>query len=149
MGIFRHVSSRPTVPKPTWSVKSLQLDHQHEPVSEETLQKLSRRALIDVSQLSQSRQDQLRQDLGNMLHLIDRVQQVGERCKIHEQGLSDADMYDVPRGVTSIPLRQTEHPSVEEEQEAKHVFESLMKDKTVQVGAHTYFEVVTARQETK
>ena len=142
-GMQRCFSFKITVPPPTWSVKSLQLDESHNLVSEELLTKLSRRALIDLKRLDPDRRQELRQDLGNMLHLIDQVQQ--NASNLDDEDLTDVDLYDKSRGVTEILLRSDTQPSAEEQEEAQAVYQTMLEHKTTMVGAHAYFEVVTGQ----
>lgn len=102
---------------------------------------LAKRALIALDEIDPHEQDQLRQDLGNMMHMIHQVSQFS--CS---ESLTDAEIYDAPRGVTEAPVRHSSKPTESEEQEAKQVWESYLKPKTKNVGAHTYFEIAT-RQE--
>ena len=69
------------IPSPTWSVQDLELTLSHPPLPEEEFKKLARLVLLDVSSSSSRRRssnndnnnDSLRQDLGNMLHMIQQV----------------------------------------------------------------------------
>lgn len=126
-------------PDPTWSIQSLQLDKQHPPVSDQELYKLARLALLDVSTMDEPR---LKQDLGNMMHMIQQVQSFQSR-----EQLTEFDLYDRPRGVTAAPVRDNSM-SEKEETEGKRVWESFLKHKTTRVGAHSYFAIAT-KMETK
>lgn len=133
------------IPSPTWSIASLELDKQHEPISEKELSVLAKRALIELpSDESSSKKldtDQLRQDLGNMLHMIRQVQDF----TADNVELTDEDIYDRPRGVHSTPVRR--HGStVEEDREAELVWKSLLEPKTSRVGARHYFVVATKEE---
>ena len=124
------------IPEPTWSIKDLQLSSSKDPVSMEELERLAQKTLLDVSKLQDP--NSLRKDLANMLHCLEQVRDVSL------PDLSDAEVYDVPRGVTAAPLRNSRDVWREEEQkEAKQVWKSLLKHKIVQRGAHSYFSVVT------
>jgi hypothetical protein len=125
------------IPEPTWSIKDLQLSSSKDPVSIEELERLARKSLLDVSKLQDPYS--LRKDLANMLHCLEQVRDV------NLPDLSDAEVYDVPRGVTSAPLRNSRDDvwREEEQQEAKQVWETFLKHKTIQRGAHSYFSVVT------
>jgi hypothetical protein len=130
------------LPPPTWSISSLKLDQQHAPVSEEELSILAKRALINLPSDDKSSHQldtkQLRQDLGNMIHMIQQVQDFATDTA----GLTDEHIYDRPRGVTSAPVRRTSS-TTEEDQEAEQVWDSLLKPKTTPVGAHPYFVIAT------
>ena len=132
------------LPSPTWSISSLELDQKHEPISREELSVLAKRALISVSLLdSMNRTDELRQDLGNMIHMI---QQVQDFATAETELLSDADIYDKPRGVKATPTRSEDCGSALEEEEAKQVWDSFLKPKTTAVGAHSYFAIATKKE---
>jgi len=144
---MRILASRPfstekedLIPEPTWSLKDLDLSSSKEPVSMQELERLARKSLLDVSKLKDP--DALRRDLSNMLHCLEQVRDT----ELPE--LSDEQVYDVPRGVTAAPLRSSSEDSFKEEEaeEAKQVWNSLLKPKTKQRGAHSYFSVVTKRE---
>jgi hypothetical protein len=125
----------------------LQLDIKHKPVSQEELSVLAKRALIRLpapdNESSSSSMQKLRQDLGNMLHMIQQVQDfVADNA---DEPLTDADIYDRPRGVKAAPVRRETSAAEEEEEEASQVWESLLKPKTTAVGAHSYFVIATKR----
>lgn len=139
--LFSSSEKEDLIPEPTWSLQDLELSSSTgEPVSMQELERLARKSLLDVSKLKDT--DALRRDLANMLHCLEQVREV------NLPNLSDEDVYDVPRGVTAAPLRSatTDAFAEEEEKEAKQVFESLLKPKTMQRGAHAYFSVVTKRE---
>lgn len=127
-------------PDPTWSIADLRLDQRHEPMSQAGMEVLAKRALIDLAEIDSNIQLQLRQDLGNMMHMI---HQVSEFSCPEIDALSDADIYDIPRGVIEAPVRYSLKPTQSDEQEAKQVWESFLKTQTKNVGAHTYFEIAT------
>lgn len=104
------------------------------------LERLARKSLLDVSKLDDT--DALRRDLSNMLHCLEQVRDT----ELPE--LSDEQIYDVPRGVTAAPLRDSSSDAFKEEEkeEAKQVWHSLLKQKTKPRGAHSYFSVITKRQ---
>ena len=138
------------LPSPTWSIASLQLHQKHEPVSREELSVLAKRALVSIPILdSMGCTDQLRQDLGNMLHMIQQVQDFASET---ETSLTDADIYDRPRGVTAAPVHQAEADTKDDEnnhleaEEAQKVWESFLKPKTTAVGNYSYFVVPTKRE---
>jgi hypothetical protein len=131
-------------PDPTWSIADLRLDQKHEPMSQVEIEVLAKRALIDLHEIDPKEQQQLRQDLGNVMHMIHRISEFS--CP-EMDSLTDADIYDAPRGVTETPVRHaSSKPSPGEEQQARQVWESYLKHKTKQLGAHSYFEIAT-RQE--
>ena len=135
-------SSKPgfsQLPEPTWSIASLELDKNHTPVSEEELALLAKRALIDVPSDPQAR-GSLRQDLGNMIHMIQTVKDFAA-----DEELTDEDIYDRPRGVTMAPVHRSTESSEAEQEEMRQVWDSLLKPKTTNVGAHPYFVIETKR----
>lgn len=129
------------IPEPTWSIKDLQLSSCKDPVSMEELERLALKSLLDLSKLQDP--DALRNDLSNMLHCLEQVRHVS----LPE--LTDEEVYDVPRGVTAAPLRNSRDDVWEkkDQEEAKQVWESLLHKKTIQRGAHSYFSVVTKRDD--
>jgi len=146
------------IPAPTWSIASLELDRNHTPVSTEELNTLCKRALIDPGLLSNEATDALRQDLGNMLHMIQQVQD--DSTSIERFGKDIMEMeedpavwyYDVPRGVTAAPVRDDDDESTssaayaETTEEEAAALKSFLQPKMKQRGAHQYFEIVTARR---
>jgi hypothetical protein len=152
VGTTPHPPPYTELPSPTWSIGDLQLDQKHEPVSITELAVLAKRALISLPLLdSMKRTDQLRQDLGNMLHMIRQVQGFAETA---EESLTDADIYDRPRGVRAAPVRgvhgdENEARVTLEQEEARQVWETLLKPKTTALGSHSYFVIATHREEMK
>ena len=137
-GNGRKPPAKSLIPTPTWSVDSLELGKKHPPVSQQELQQLSKRALLDTRHLPVS---ELRQDLGNMLHMIRQVQSFQP-----SEELSDVDLYDVPRGVKATPLRKDDKEGDKRNvKEEKQVWESFLKPKTTSVGAHSYFVIATRK----
>lgn len=122
----------------------LELSKQHEPVSEEELRKLAKRALLDMDQLDDKTRQKLRQDLGNMMHMIAKVQSFQSD---DWDALSDVDLYDKPRGVTAAPLREDVEESSDHRRDeiAEHVWDSFLKPNTAQVGAFNYFSIETKK----
>lgn len=131
------------LPEPTWSISDLELSKQHEPISEEELQQLAKRALLDMDQLEDAQRQQLRQDLGNLMHVIEQVQSFDHG----DSELTDADIYDKPRGVTVAPLREDETEQDEQlDETAKKVWDSFLEPNTTKKGAHSYFSIDTKRK---
>ena len=130
------------IPEPTWSVASLQLDRDHEPIPRDELDKLARRALIRVDD---SNATQLQQDVGNMMYLLSQVVSHAKEEDDDEHSTTDTDdggIYDVARpGTPCTPLcRETQ---TEEDEAMKIVWKSQLEHKTVSVGAHRYFAIQT------
>ena len=134
------VMTEDLIPEPTWSLKDLELSSSKEPVSMQELERLARKSLLDVSKLKDP--DALRRDLSNMLHCLEQVRDT------ELPDLTDEQVYDIPRGVKAAPLRNSSKDGFKEEEkeEAKQVWETLLKPKTKQRGAHSYFSVVTKRE---
>ena len=119
------------------------------------LEKLAKRAVIDTT--LHDNKEQLCQDLGNMLHMMEQLLPESAE-KQSESAINttnyDADpavlLYDVPRGVTEAPCRD-DTALGDDENLALSVMSasvrgSLLEPKMKRVGAHQYFEIVTARQ---
>ena len=127
------------IPSPTWSVQDLELTLSHPPLPEEEFKKLARLVLLDVSSSSSSssndnNNDSLRQDLGNMLHMIQQVTEYqyppstksssssrsGSNSSCNSNNVHDgydtvdsgatyddgSKIYDAVRGVKAAPLRR-------------------------------------------
>ncbi|CAB9523346.1 expressed unknown protein [Seminavis robusta] len=133
------------LPKPTWSVKDLELTKQHLPISNKELEKLAKRALLDLDQLDAKTREELRQDLGNMMHMIEQIQslQLDENV-----ALSEEDIYDRPRGVTSAPLRDANERE-DTLETTNNLWASFLQPKTTKFGAHDYFSIETKRENPK
>ena len=142
------------IPPPTWSIADLELDRSHPPVSNEELRTLCKRALLDPGLMSKEATDSLRQDLGNMMHMIQSVRDDESVDKLANEAIAEmgheqdpaAWYYDVPRGVTAAPTREDEDTSSSTARaDAQSVLNSFLRPKMNQQGAHHYFEIVTAR----
>jgi hypothetical protein len=155
--------STPTIPAPTWSLQSLELSQTHAPISDQELSRLTKRAVIDLTAIdshtsnstSSNSKASLAQELGNMMHMI---QQVQSPLPAHEtEHLTDADIYDVPRGVTAAPVRREQDTTntdatitsstTPKSHQRPEWWESLLKPHTTTVGAHSYFAVCTQRDD--
>jgi hypothetical protein len=153
-------SEYPYLPEPTWSVQDLQLESSTL-ISEEELHKLSRRSLLLFSK-AQLESSTLRQDLSNMMHMINQLQSFQDEKDTGKQGtmpleLSDVEIYDAVRGVTSAPLRSSDRGGDDDEydtqqqkhhQQQKHqqVWDKLLRPKMIRKGGgHEYFSIVTSR----
>jgi hypothetical protein len=110
------------LPPPTWSVSDLQLSVNHEPVSDEVLVALCRRACVRVpptatttttkTNESDNREEetsmrQMAQDVGNLLHMLRQVQSIDPNLAASLLDSKGDDerarlLYDVPRGVSPI-----------------------------------------------
>ena len=140
------------IPAPTWSIASLELEKQHAPVDRPTLEALAKRALIDLRQLDNV--SELQQEVGNMMHMMNQVQELDERTGKDEDIDDEVGarlMYDVPRNVTAAPLRhsrsETELTNEDDSNSSRRVWDSFLTPKTQRVGGHSYFVIPTQRKE--
>jgi hypothetical protein len=135
----------------------LELSQTHTPISDQELSRLTKRAVIDLTAITSSKAS-LAQDLGNMMHMIEQVQAPLSYTEMEH--LTDADIYDVPRGVTAAPVRREQHTtadattmtsssssSLPKAHQRPEWWDSLLKPKTTTVGAHSYFAVCTQRDD--
>ena len=139
------------IPPPTWSIASLGLDRNHSPVSSEELQTLCKRALLDPRLWSNEETDALRQDLGNMLHMVHKVRDDARIEELANDMMAEIgsdpsfSYYDVPRIVKEAPTREDDYSSSELAADAQNVLESFLRPSMKQHGVHHYFEIVTGR----
>ena len=117
-------SSNRFIPEPTWSLKELALSpvneedsdtqqHKTPLITDEELETLSRRCLIDTSSMPEDERNELKRELENMMQCISMVTSYKpkESELTHNQALKEEMMYDVPRGFTSqrpCPMRNDE-----------------------------------------
>jgi hypothetical protein len=110
------------LPPPTWSVSDLQLSVNHEPVSDEVLVALCRRACVrvpptattttattndSVGREEETSMRQMAQDVGNLLHMLRQVQSINPNLAASLLDSKGDDerarlLYDVARGVSPI-----------------------------------------------
>jgi hypothetical protein len=152
-----------TIPKPTWSISSLQLHESHTPASMDELQILAKRSVLDLHRFDDETRQQLCQDLGNMLHMMKQVQSYqSTMTSDHDQKYTNENdddpimLYDIPRGVTETPFRRddnlttmnttttTEDHNVQ--RISQSVRESYLEPKMKRVGGHQYYEIITSIQ---
>ena len=129
------------LPLPTWSLRDLKLSSKDVSiVSDEDLQRWTRQSNLDLSQIAPQEQQRLRQDLASMLHMIQTIQSVNVA-----ENLTDIDLYDVPRGLADTPKRPSlaDKDAERLDEEAKQVYDSILKPKTTRIGGHEYFAIVT------
>jgi hypothetical protein len=152
------------LPDPTWSVSDLQLDVNHDPISDEELRRLCRRACLLPPRPAGGDTSSLAQDVGNLIHLLEQVRSVdpsllkvtktttttslendGDETEMERARL----IYDVPRGVSATPLRDPGEPTssaendVDDRADRDRVTESLLRPNMTAVGGHCYFAVQT------
>jgi hypothetical protein len=147
-------SAQRYVPEPTWSIASLELDRPHTPVTRSELERLAKRAVIDLSLLD-SKDDQLGipqlcQDVGNMMHMMNQVQEFVKTIAANDR-ISEERLYDAPRGDTlQTPSTSIENGTNDGDWPDKDVSlavrQSYWGSRLKRVGGHEYFEIVTARQ---
>ena len=98
-------SSVQVPPAPAWSIRDLRLDPSfqpsHDKISNEELTVLARRCLIDVSRLCPERKDRLRTDIAGVM----RCASVLLESKSDISKLADEAIYDSPRGLSKMPIR--------------------------------------------
>lgn len=120
----KETSPKYRLPPPTWSVSDLQLSVDHEPVSDEVLVALCRRACVRVPPTTKATttndsangnkeedeeisMKQMAQDVGNLLHMLRQVQSIDPKLAttlLDSKGEEERArlLYDVPRGVSPI-----------------------------------------------
>jgi hypothetical protein len=156
------------IPSPTWSIKDLELTSTHPPLPQEELERLARLVLIDINNdNNDDDMDSLKQDLGNMIHMIQHVTEYDGKNK-HVGGVSIASeeqndendptygrdatgsIYDAVRGVKSIPLRKgiEDDPLQEgDTKQAQEVWDNFLQPKTInRGGGHAYFAIETTEK---
>jgi hypothetical protein len=157
----KHISS------PTWSIKDLELTSTHPPLPQEELERLARLVLIDINNDNNDDDlDSLKQDLGNMIHMIQHVTEYDGKNKhagdisiaSDEQndendptyGRDPGSIYDAVRGVKSIPLRKgiDDDPLQEgDTNQAQEVWDNFLQPKTInRGGGHAYFAIETTEK---
>jgi hypothetical protein len=160
-----HQQSGNHVPQPTWSVQDLELESTHIPITQQELDRLARLVLVDMSENSSNCDDEtidsLKQDLGDMLHMIQHVtehdcqESIGKdvadaRDNNHDDKddpIDSATIYDTARGVRGIPLRKAieEDPlQAQDASQAQVISETILHSKMVRRGGgHKYFAIET------
>ena len=127
------------LPPPTWSLKDLNLTASSEPISEEELKTLAKRACIDVDKIKDT--ESLRKDVADMLYCMEQVRNV----KLPD--MTAEEIYDAPRGLTAAPVRKANEATAAQEEEAQQVRKELLQSKGTKYGGHEYFSIITKREE--
>jgi len=138
------------IPKPTWSIQSLDLTSQHTKLPREELERLSHLALLDLNELPED----LEQDLANMMHMVQQVSDFVSSNPILfedvEEDPTGTSTYDFVRGVTGTPFRRHQEDTTELDDEkddretAVRVWDSYLEPNTIrQGGSHRYFAITT------
>jgi hypothetical protein len=154
------------VPRPTWSVQDLELASTHSSITQKELERLARLVLLDVSPNSSNCDDRtldsLKQDLGNMLHMILHVEghdyQESKGSDIvctrvnNDDGTDptvSAAIHDTVRGVKEIPLRkEIEKDPLQAQDDANARVtsgENLHTKMVRRGGGHKYFAIKTTQ----
>ncbi len=104
-------SSNGIIPEPTWSLKELALSPKNNKrgskkqlITDDELEILSKRCLIDISNMKDKEREELRTELENMMQCISMVtsyQPKKSSSLTQNRELKEALMYDVPRGLNS------------------------------------------------
>jgi len=146
------------IPKPTWSVDDLELASTHVSVSQLELKRLARLVLVDVSNdiNNSNTVGTIRQDLGNMLHMIQHVTEENDaaatkdRFHIHKDH-TGATIYDIVRGVKYVHLRNTKEEDrlqLQDSIQARAVWERFLQPALIRRGGgHEYFSIETAERQ--
>jgi hypothetical protein len=137
-----------TLPEPTWSISSLELNKNHQPISVEELQVLAKRAIIDLNTIDLPT-DQLRQDIGNMMNMINQVVTNTSTANNTEQQFTVEELYDKPRGVISAPFFSNDKITSEQQQltiqkESESIWKNYLQTKLKRKGSHNYFVIATS-----
>lgn len=118
------------IPSPTWSIKELNLsgiaddDESNRDLdkNEELLMnmnRLSQLSLIDISSLSQERQNKIKRNLRSIMKCLNVLNNNDNDANVVDQQakspLSDKEIYDSPRGLSCMPLYWNSDNNVEKE----------------------------------
>jgi hypothetical protein len=144
------------IPAATWSVKDLELDAQHPKLDKLEVQRLSHRALIDITDDENSTSStDVEQDLANMMHMVQQVSDYTDTVESESLTSLEDDkngaIYDVVRGVTSAPLRSSPEKDLLQEADqaqATDVWKNYLQPKTTSLGGgHEYFAIRTKEEQ--
>lgn len=164
---FRHPREH-HIPNPTWSLQDLELTSTHTSIPEEELKRLTKLVLVDLFENDEYQHDDklnlMKQDLGNMLHMIQHVTKYDYKESIRngnddlsdtdfEKGCdttADATTYDTARGLKKgMPLRkeiELDPLQTEDATQAQNVLEKLNLRMVNRGGGHKYFAIETAEK---
>lgn len=153
------------IPDPTWSLQDLELTSTHNSVPDHELRRLAKLVLVDTFENNENRHDDIsklmKQDLGNMLHMIQHVTKYDyqESIRKGEDGSSDTDFdkaddtmadattYDTVRGLKSMPLRkgmELDALQTQDATQAQNILNQKLSTKMVnRGGGHKYFAIET------
>jgi len=156
-------------PPPSWSVKELRLtstvgEEDNSKISNEELATLARRCLIDIRRLTPERREKLRTHVGGIMRcasvLLDSrnldvndihtdnssIQNDNRNCSSgSDKILTDEDIYDTPRGLTKIPIRDdTKNDWKNDYNESKAIFQKeSVQSKMIKTNNGELFSVTT------
>lgn len=153
------------IPQPAWSIQDLELTSSHPPIPQKELERLARLVLIEVSGIRNNNEgdslESLKQDIGNMLHMIQHVTEYDHRQSTgkatterrnnrdndSDEVMCSARIYDTVRGVKAIPLRKGIEEDILQAQDAvqaQEIWEHFLQPKTIRRGGgHVYFAIET------
>jgi len=134
------------IPDPTWSIQELRLspdpdkllteNNEAESVhlsSTNNLKTLAKRSLIDIDQLSPEIRSSLQEDVNGIMQCLSILteekfndnENVPRPYRENVIELSDADIYDAPRGLSQVCLENTSFDIEEHEETRLHLLESV------------------------
>ncbi|KAL7468792.1 hypothetical protein ACHAXS_009025 [Conticribra weissflogii] len=142
------------VPPPTsWSVRDLRLtsstaDGTPQTISEEELDTLARRCLIDVRRLSSGRRDRLRKDIAGIMRCASVLLDATSLHNHENNKMTDVDIYDAPRGLGKLPIRRDDDGNgddwVRDSGESRAVMKGeSVKRKLIEKDGDLFFSVMT------
>jgi len=153
------------IPDPTWSLEDLELMSTHTAIAGQELERLGRLVLLDVSENRSTSKDEMidsmKQDLGNMLNMIQRVtvhdyneskgdcmdNSSGSDLEEQDNEAGSAATYDTVRGLTTMQLRkeiELDLLQAKDAQQSRDILEKTLQTKMVRRGGgHKYFAIKT------
>jgi predicted Fe-S protein YdhL (DUF1289 family) len=148
------------IPKPTWSIDDLDLTFQKEKpivISDEELNHLAQKAVLNISSLSPSEKDDLKLQLSKIMKCISLVTQMNHDSfdmDTDDPTLNEKNMYDLPRGFGSAefctPVRDEEEELTAWREYSKKQSHSIMnqleKNKMVERKGEKYFQLVVNKE---
>lgn len=141
------------LPEPTWSINSLELNKNHKPMEYNELKVLAKRAIIDLHYLSNTTNkmsiETLRQDLGNMMHMIQNITITSnnKQQQNDDNSMTCQDIYDKPRGVTTAPIRTTIPITQSKKNIDNNVIQVATNDSSINNNFHHVTNASTSTEE--
>ncbi len=163
---FQHPTEH-HIPNPTWSLQDLELTSTHTSIPEQELKRLTKLVLVDLFENNEHHPDDIlnlmKQDLGNMLHMIQHVTKYDYQESIRngdddssdtvvEKGFdmtADATTYDTVRGLKRGDLRkgiELDPLQTQDATQAQNILEKLNLRMINRGGGHKYFAIETAEK---